>query len=167
MARGWSELLHFGLQVGRTGGKARIRRHSADFLLQFAIERRRARELLKEDWPFGNRDGRMPRIGPDQQVQRPATDIGWDILGAPRAPDGSSLFTRNRRQSRLGPRAPIYRQRRQPLFATAADLAIYAQMMLGRGSFSGERILSSRTTTTAAPASCSSRTSRTKPPGRS
>src|SRR5213078_3689356 len=55
---------------------------------------------------------------------RPATDIGWDILGAPRAPDGSSLFTRNRRQSRLGPRAPIYRQRRQPLFATAADQPI-------------------------------------------
>lgn len=31
------------------------------------------------------------------------------------------------------------------LFSTAADLAIYAQMMLGRGNFAGERILSPRT----------------------
>src|SRR5262249_58273928 len=92
--------------------------------MQFAIERWKARELLKESSPFGNRDGRMRGIASDQQVQCPPTNIGGNIFGATRAPDRSSFFTGNRRPSPLGPPAPIFRQCWEPLFSAAGDLGL-------------------------------------------
>ena len=61
-------VFQFGLEDSRVSRTVGIGRYRTNFLMQFAIKRRRICELLKKDWPLGYCDNRMHGVTADEQV---------------------------------------------------------------------------------------------------